>query len=271
MRSDLDDSPTEGENGKKTSAQILREEVSEGMAALEGSAAKLFISGLAAGLEVGLSLVMIAVVRAAAEGTMAKPLEELLLASMYSFGFIIVVLGRSELFTEQTSLAVLLLLNGNATLMQVLRLWGIVYVANLIGAMAIAAFLSWVLPALGRADREVLAKIGTEVVDHPSWVMFTSGILAGWMMGLLSWLVAAGRDTISQVVIVWLITAGIGLAHLHHSILGAVEVFAAMFAGGAITPLDCGRFLLAATLGNALGGSFFVALIKSGHSRTFDT
>ncbi len=58
-----------------------------------------------------------------------------------------------------------------------------------------------------------------------------SAILEGWLMGLLAWLVAAARETISQLFIIWLITASIGIAHLHHCIVGNVEVLAGLFSG----------------------------------------
>jgi len=91
-------------------------------------------------------------------------------------------------------------------------------------------------------------------------------ILAGWLMGLLSWLVTASRDTISQIFFVWLVTTAIGLSHLHHVIAGTAEVLAGLFAGQGITWADVGRFLFLVTLGNALGGIFFVALLKFGHA-----
>jgi formate/nitrite transporter FocA (FNT family) len=80
-------------------------------------------------------------------------------------------------------------------------------------------------------------------------------------MGLLSWVVAASRDTISQIVLVWLIATVIGLGRLHHVVVGSVEVLAGAFSG-AVSAADYGHFLLWTTLGNVVGGSFFVALIK---------
>lgn len=83
-------------------------------------------------------------------------------------------------------------------------------------------------------------------------------------MGLLSWLVAAVRDSISRIFFVWFITLLIGFTHLPHSIAGQIEMAAAVFA----TPIGLGaygRFLLVATLGNAIGGVVFVALVKYGH------
>ena len=80
-------------------------------------------------------------------------------------------------------------------------------------------------------------------------------------MGLLSWLVAAGRDTISQIVIVWMVPTTIGIGHLHH-IVGSVEVLAGLFTSGETTFADFGHFLFSTTLGNAIGGPVFLALLK---------
>jgi formate/nitrite transporter FocA (FNT family) len=195
---------------------------------------------------------------------LAEPVVEMLVASMYAIGFIFVVLGRSELFTEQTSLAVLPVLNGKASVATLLRLWGIVYVGNLIGATGFAYLASVIGPALGVLTTESLGTLADKMVQHPGWVILLSAILAGWMMGLLSWLVAAGRDTISQILVVAIITAAIGFAGLHHVVVGSVEVLAGVFVGEA-TLAEFGHFLLWATLGNAIGGTVFVALIKSGH------
>jgi formate/nitrite transporter FocA (FNT family) len=97
--------------------------------------------------------------------------------------------------------------------------------------------------------------------------MLLSGVLAGWLMGLLSWLVAAGRDTISKVVLVRLVTTSIGLAGLHHVVLGSVEVFAGAFSSQGVGPWDIARFLLWTTLGITLGGVVFVAILKYGLAR----
>ena len=186
---------------------------------------------------------------------------------MYSIGFIFVVLGRSELFTEQTSLAVLPVLSGQRSLRSLARSWGIVYASNLVGATAFAGLAVLIGPTLGVIDPRAFGKIAHHLVDHSGVAIFLGAILAGWLMGLLSWLVAAGRDTISQIVVVWLITTAIGFAGLHHVILGTVEVLSGAFSGQAIYVNDIGRFLLWATLGNTFGGVFFVALIKYGHAQ----
>ncbi len=261
MRSDLQQAPAVDEP-KKPSREILQAEIEEGADALNRRVSVLFISGLSAGLDIGFSLFLMAVVRTLTDDIFSKPVTTLLVANMYAVGFLFVVLGRSELFTEQTTLAVLPVLNGRATVGSLARLWVVVYVANLIGAAIFARLAVAIGPALGVIDPRVFGDIARKMIDHPGLVIFASAVLAGWLMGLLSWLVAAGRDTISQVVLVWLIATVIGLAGLHHVVVGSVEVLAGVFARQGVTLEDFGHFLLWTTLGNGLGGSFFVALIK---------
>jgi formate/nitrite transporter FocA (FNT family) len=252
---------------KKQPRQILSHEIEEGVAALERPSGALFLSALSAGLDIGFSLFLMAIMRTKATGVLPEPVVLILVANLYAVGFIFVVLGRSELFTEQTTLAVLPVLGGRASVGALLRLWVIVYVANLIGAAAFAALAAFIGPALGVIEPRAFGEIAHRLLDHSGRDIFLGAVLAGWLMGLLSWLVAAGRDTISQVVVVWVITAAIGFAGLSHVVLGTVEVLAGAFAGQGVGAADFGRFLLWATLGNAVGGSVFVALIKYGHAR----
>lgn len=252
---------------KVASQEILHHEIVEGKDALDKPSGRLFFSGLAAGLEVGFSLFLMAVMRTLTAGQLSNAVVELLTANMYSFGFVVVILGRSEFFTEQTSLAVLPVLNREASVVALLRLWAVVYVSNLIGAALFAALAVLTGPRLGVISHEALGTIANGVVDHPGPAIFLSALLAGWLMGLLSWVVAAARDTISQVVVVWMVTAAIGLGHLHHAVLGTVEVLAGVFAAHGATMSDFGHFLLWTTLGNMIGGSCFVALLKFAHAR----
>jgi formate-nitrite transporter family protein len=261
----LVETPSDEVSPKKSSGKIFAQELDEGLSAIEFPFGQLAISGFAAGLELGLSLLFIAIARTEAEGVWTKPAVELLVATMSTFGFIAVVLGRSELFTEQTTLAILPVLSGKKSIVQVGRLWAIVYVANLAGATLCAAFIVYVGPALEVVNEPVFGRIATSIVKHPAMVIFASAILAGWIMGLLSWLVAASRDTISQIVIIGMFTGAISLGHLHHSILGATEVLGGVFSGHN-TAAEFGHFLLWATLGNAVGGAGFVALLKFGHA-----
>jgi formate/nitrite transporter FocA (FNT family) len=256
----------EGNDGQVDQEDILRAQIRQGLSELNRPRDGLFLSALSAGLDIGFGPLLMAVVLTAAEFSFSSPLtKDFLMANAYAFGFILVVMGRSELFTEHTTLAVLPVLDRQATVGQLGRLWGIVYLGNLVGGTVFAGSVIWIAPALGVAEPRAFVEIGTALTEHPTWVLLAAGVLAGWLMGLLSWLVAAAQESVSRILFVWIIATAIGFAHLPHSIAGTVEVLAGVFVGPEVTLRDFARFLVASTLGNAIGGSVFVALLKYGH------
>jgi formate/nitrite transporter FocA (FNT family) len=245
---------------------ILRVQLRQGLSELNRPRDGLFLSALSAGLDIGFGPLLMAVMLTVTEFSFSSPIaRELLMANAYAFGFILVVMGRSELFTEHTTLAVLPVLDRQATVGQLGRLWGLVYLGNIVGGVVFASSIVWVGPALGITEPKAFVEIATALTDHSMGVLLAAGVLAGWLMGLLSWLVAAAQETVSRLLFVWLIATVIGFAHLPHSIAGTVEVLAGVFAGPEVTLGDFARFLVASTIGNAIGGSVFVALLKYSH------
>lgn len=245
--------------------EILSVEIEEGLNELNRPFTGLFLSGLSAGLDVGFGPFLMAVMLTISRGAFSDPLTHILVANAYTVGFVIVVLGRSELFTEHTTLAVVPVLHREASVTELGRLWGTIYVSNLVGATVFAALAVYIGPELGTIDAEAFGTIAHDLVKYSPSVTLLAGVLAGWLMGLMTWLVAAGRNTISQIIFVWLIALVIGLAHLPHSIAGSVEVLLGLFADQGISVAQFGSFLLWSTVGNVVGGSVFVALLKYGH------
>lgn len=183
-------------------------------------------------------------------------------ALVYPLGFILVVLGQSILFTEQTALLTLPVLNKKRTAGSMLKLWGVVIAGNLVGGYVMAGILLWLGPHLGIFNREVVVNIATHVLHAELPVIFVSAIVAGWLMGLLSWLLASSRDTISRIVMIFMITAVMSFTGLHHSIIGSVEVFSGMLSSPNISFWNYVSFQSTALVGNAFGGAIFVALLK---------
>lgn len=253
------------EEAKRGYAEILQGEIRTAVTELRRPPRGLIWSGLSAGLDIGFSALAVGVALAISQD-LSSTARELMLANAYTIGFIAVIFGRSELFTEHTTLALLPVLDGKGTLRQLLRTWGLIYAANLAGTAVFAALLATLGPALGTVPRAALGEMAARLADHPAWVILLSAVLAGWMMGLVSWLVTAGRDTTGQILFTWLITGLIGFAHLHHSIVGSVEMFAGWFAGAGVGGLDYLRVIGLSTLGNAVGGGVFVAVVKYAHA-----
>jgi formate-nitrite transporter family protein len=96
-------------------------------------------------------------------------------------------------------------------------------------------------------------------------VILLSGVIAGWLMGLVTWLSASSRDTVSRILFVLLGTAMIGFGPFHHSILGTTEIVTAMLLNQGVTIGDFAHFLSWTVLGNIIGGSVFVGSLNYGH------
>lgn len=256
---------TTKDGGQMPTSDVLKSLIDSGLHEIERDRLGLVLSSFSAGLDIGFGPLLMAVVLTMSQGGFGDLGTELILAGSYSIGFVFVILGRSELFTEHTTLAVLPVLDGKATLPQLARLWGLVYLGNIIGGLVFASLGVLLLADPGLIAPEALTSIAHKMMRHdPGW-LFTAAMFAGWLMGLLAWLLSAAQDTTSRLLLICLITATIGLLHLPHSIAGNVEVLFGLYASPSITVVDYLQFLGLATLGNAFGGAVFVAILKYGH------
>lgn len=244
---------------------ILKSLIESGQHEIEREPVGLLLSGFSAGLDIGFGPLLMAVMLTLTPGGYGDLTTELLLASAYAVGFIFVIIARSELFTEHTTLAVMPVLDNQAAPRNLARLWGLVWVGNIVGGVAFTAFVVILMPNLGAASSEAFATIAHKLIAHDLKWLFVASILAGWLMGLLTWLITAAQETISRLLIIWLVTALIGLLHLPHSIAGNVEVLFGVFVSSEVSVLDYAWFLFLATVGNAIGGVVFVGVLKYSH------
>lgn len=241
---------------------ILTEKIESATAEYDRPESSLFFSALSAGLEIGFSFLLLGVVYQLYYGNVSESELEFILALAYSIGFIFVIIGRANLFTEHTTLAMFPVLDGNVTVKRMFRLWGVILAGNLLGGYLFSLVLAYFVPHIGIVTPEILVKLAYKVIDFPTWVILGSAILAGWLMGLLSWLLASAQETISRILLIILVTSTIGLAHLHHSIVGSIEVFTGCLLSDKISIFDYLNFEVTSIIGNAIGGVFFVAIVK---------
>ncbi|PHR11986.1 MAG: formate transporter [Aequorivita sp.] len=259
---ELENSKASEADTAKSHGEILKQQIIEGQETYDKSPVSILLSSLTAGLEIGFSYLLICTLFFFLEGKVSEDSIIKSLSLVYPIGFVMIILGQSILFTEQTSLLTLPFLNKKRSFGSLMRLWGLVILGNLIGGYLIAFLLVWIGPQLNIFDLETIEKIAVHVTDYHGSVILVSSILAGWLMGLLSWLVAASKDTLSRILIIYIITAVLAFTGLHHSIVGNVEVFAGLISSPKIVLVEYLSFIALALFGNALGGAFFVALLK---------
>ena len=231
----------------------------EGAHELSRSARALWWSGVAAGLGISASVL--------AKGALAAALPHEPWAALvsnlgYSIGFLIVILGRMQLFTENTLTPILqLFLNPSRRNMgKILRLWAIVFAANLVGCLIAA----WVMVRGGGVPEATLAgvlDISRHYAEASAFDHFTLGIPAGFLIAALVWILPGQRDA-GQVLMIVILTWLIGAAGLSHVVAGSTELFALALAGE-MSAADALLNGVAPTFaGNVLGGTgIFAALL----------
>ncbi|HEX8558084.1 MAG TPA: formate/nitrite transporter family protein [Pyrinomonadaceae bacterium] len=232
----------------------------EGEGELRRSASTLAWDGLAAGLAMGFSLVAEGLLRAHLPDAEWRPLVAKL---GYAVGFLIIVLGRHQLFTENTLTAVLPFLQraDGATLGRLLKVWAVVLAANLLGALAFA-FVIARTELFEPQAREAFAEIGREAMRHPWALTLLKGVFAGWLIAMMVWMLPAAESARFFVVVV--MTYLVALGQFAHIIAGTVETLYVVLTGGAGWG-DYLGWMLPTLAGNIAGGTTLVAAL--GHAQ----
>jgi formate/nitrite transporter FocA (FNT family) len=224
---------------------------------LAASSKFLFWSGLAAGLALGMTFLARVIFTHHAGETSPGLLGNL----MYPIGFIVIVIGRYQLFTENTLTPVALVLTKLASLANLLRLWVVVFAANMLGAVMDAALVAFT-DVLDPGAFEVALEIGRHAVGMSWFALFSKALIAGGVVASMVWLIHAARDTMARLTIVWMMMYFVGVGGFFHVITSSVEVFFLAFSGEtgfwALWP----NFILPIFLGNTIGGIGFVAVVN---------
>ena len=227
------------------------EELARGVAALAWSS-------LAAGMTMGFSVLARGVLHRHLQG---MPGAYLLEGLGYTFGFLAVIIARQQLFTENTLTAVLPLVTKPSLhkLGCLLRLWGVVFAGNIAGV----ALFAWGLLHLQQFDaqtQEAFRGLGEHLMENSPLQMFTKAILAGWIIAMMVWMMAATAE--SRIAIILISTYLIAIGGFTHIIVGSVEALYLVF-DHALTLSDYViRFALPTLAGNIVGGSLIFALIS---------
>ncbi|HET9594268.1 MAG TPA: formate/nitrite transporter family protein [Anaeromyxobacteraceae bacterium] len=249
----------EAEERSAVAVHVVHEAVRmEGEEELRRPASALAWSALAAGLSMGFSLVAEALLRA---GLPDAPWRPLVAKLGYSVGFLVVILARQQLFTEQTLTVILPALDQRslARTGRVARVWAIVLAGNVLGALLFA----WLI---GRGDvfppelKTAFEELGREAMEPEFWTKVWRGIFGGWLIALMVWLLPGAAN--ARVFVIVVITYLVGLGRFTHVVAGSAEALY-LVTHGDLSPLDyLGGFLLPAFLGNAIGGVSLVAALN---------
>ncbi len=239
-------------------AKVVYEAVRlEGEEELERPTAALAWSGLAAGLSMGFSLLAEGALQAHLPDSSWRPMIARL---GYSVGFLIVVLGRQQLFTENTLTVVLpLLLHKDlATIRKVLRLWSVVLSANVVGTFLFALAIAR-LHFLEPAVQKSLLDVSEGHLPLGFWTTLLRAILAGWLIALMVWMLPDAAS--SRVIVIIIMTYLISISSLSHIIAGSTNILFLVSEGKLSLGQYFTAFFFPTLIGNVAGGVSLVAAL----------
>ena len=248
--------------------EIMVEQIEAGLKEHRRSNLGLFISSISAGLEVGFSILVIGIFYTLFKTEVSPGKLYLMMALVYPIGYVFVIIGRSELFTEHTVLATIPVLNGEASFKSLFNLWAIIYLGNLLGGYIFGTIVLQFNSGTHLISLDFFHFVSQKMIAYSAGNILVSSIMAGWLMGTLSWLLSSAQDTLSRIAVIFFVTFIISIAGLHHCIVGSIEVFMAFFANANdVTGIEFLKFQGLSTLGNIIGGVGLVALVKYAHSK----
>jgi len=182
-------------------------------------------------------------------------------ALAFPIGFVILVVGKGELFTENFLLPVSGVMARRGSVGALLGLWGTTLAANLAGALLFAMLVT-VPGVLADGARAFLIELGEQIVASSTTSLFLKGVFAGWLMTVLTWLLLAVRATGARLFVIWMIGFFLAAGHFNHVVVSAAELFMAMRLGADVTVAQWWwRSFLPAVTGNLIGGVVFVTML----------
>jgi formate-nitrite transporter family protein len=146
---------------------------------------------------------------------------------------------------------------------QLIFLWVVGLIGNLVGALVFAAIVA-LTPMLSESLRPTLIAVAKTGTDGGFWLVALRAIYAGWLIALMAWLIASTWATGAQVLTIRITTAPISALGFRHSVAGSVEAFYRAFEHTGSWREMAGSFIVPAVVGNIIGGFVLVALLNHG-------
>lgn len=228
---------------------------------LKRSSISLALSGFTGGIFMGLSALGVGIILAKLG---SGPVAFVISRMFYPLGFIVVILGRSQLFTENTLYPVALVLTEPKQIWNTLRLWATVLPSNMLGALTFAA-LAGLTRSMPADVVQAIAGLGLTAVHQPVSAIFWSGVVGGWIIATAAWLVSGSHSITGSVMIIWALTFVVGLGNFAHCIATSGEILTAVLTHQ-LPWMAYPQWLGPAVAGNICGGVVMVTLLEYGQA-----
>ena len=243
--------------------QIYARAREEGRRRLARPVLELAATALVGGFDVAFGVIAFALAGGAVATSVRSEIAHLVGALAFGIGFVFVVVGKSELFTENFLVPVAGLERRRASWLKLAELWIGTLLLNLVGGTAVALLVTskGVLP---RAGQDELVRLAERLTSHSALAELLSGVVAGALMTLMTWFVEGAAETSGvRIVMSWIVGSLIALGTFNHAIVSTIELVFGMRYGAAVSVGELFTNLGLAVAGNLIGGLLLVTFARS--------
>ena len=244
-----------------TPAEVYERSIDEGRRRLGMSALDKTATGFIAGVTIIFGILALGITHALVEPTFGADIAELVGALAFAMGLVFLVVGRSELFTENFfgPVAATIESREKSAWLALGRLWIVILVLNLVGGAVLAAVVS-VPEALPDGAREALVTVADEIASKPMSATFARAIAAGALLTLLSYMLHACDSVTSRIKVTFLVGFFVAVGPFDHVVVSALHLLFGIWFGGSVSYSDLVANLGVSTVGNMLGGLLLITL-----------
>jgi formate/nitrite transporter FocA (FNT family) len=234
----------------------------EGKRRLQRSKLELATTSLVAGFDVVFGVIALASATAAMAPHFGPEAGHFFGSLAFGIAFIFIVVGRSELFTENFLVPVTALRSGALSKLKLAQLWTISPVMNIVGGTALIIVVSskGVLP---QGAAPALVDVAETIGEHTASSAFLSAIAGGALITGMTWMVEGVGTVGGRIVVAWIAGVLLALGSFNHVIVVTLELIFGMRFGADVGIGDIGLNFAIAAAGNMIGGMIFVTLTRT--------
>lgn len=250
--------------GGKEPSEIFKASVEVGEVRLTRSWLEMSMSGLIAGMNVTFGIIASSYVAGATAPFVGANIAKILGALFFPIGFMFLMIGKSELFTENFLVPVTAVIAKKGKIKNLLKLWSLTLIGNMAGififALAIAGSLNQIVPSF---VIEHIHTVARGYMNKTPFVMVLSAIFAGWLITLMTWLLIASNGTLARIFIIWVVGFMIYLNSFSHIVVASSEILISISTGSGIFYASwLYPYVPLTIIGNMIGGLFFVTILQ---------
>lgn len=243
--------------------EIYKRTREEGRRRLSRPVLELGATAVVGGFDVAVGLAIFYLTSAELEPSIGVNAAHFVGAIGFGIGFVFIVVGRSELFTENFLVPITGLTRDRATWLKLGELWVLSLVLNLAGGALLAVVLTS-RGVLRPGSSEAAVRLADNLASYSPATAFLSGLVAGALMTVLTWFVEGAAESMGvRIVMAWLVGFVLVLGSFDHAVVGTIEMIYGIRAGAHIGYDQLFSNLGLAVASNLVGGLVLVTFARS--------